>query len=912
VNFQKISPEILNDEELEFTIGFPTKLIRVVAEPLTLMSLDDITITSADDTIRYKSNAGPVPIKAVDVDIEKGQVSDAKEVVITNKTCFNARAEVFIETEEEVNEILLKSSMNTLEEVLEPEIGPNGFLYQDPDFDLPVVSNVAINATCFGLRNLAAGKRYYRALTFKGESDKFPVIVDGAKWVPEYTNLAQPNMGLRFPGFSIAPVIPGQYYPPLGILTTLRSTWRILGAFTGTVTNSYDAQGAVTEGMGARIGIEDVTGRQIFIAKRRVLFRSGPQGVRNYAEYYIHDSSVGELISVTAFNVQGGLGDPSGTADDTEPYVLGVSREEGPDFNKLKFYYIDSINGTSDQQWDSEASYEVDLSSLAVPLVEPLFITIGNSWSRQGDGGQTGSPGTEGNYVTIHDFSFGGRSSYEDLRQYSFESVGTVGVSGTVLEDNRWEAPEGFKAIALDLEDRYNLNIFQNFTKTSNELWSTFTTQFSNSNTSDVHEVDWGNASRNNARWVLFKEDSVPYTATTGIKYLDHLRIYPNVTAPAYGQLINSSWEDLGDILSDNDSNTYITQLEYPVIAIRLADQFNMKNFQLLERTGREFGGSYPYFSGWGENSQFSVSFSHTDDPQRVVWDAWQDYEQQNKYSKPIKWLAFYNDTFDVYNQGDEQYASTIEVETFGQYYDIRGQYTDRVDFTEYSEWFDIPLKVKSDLAYLDEEDAIYEDLLFGSSAVFEHINDPIGRVANVFNYDDRHQVTLLGLPSYIWRVFGQVRAETTSGSTTVSGDETFILNLIDSGEVYVEYEEKTVNGFSIGLDTESAGIPNTIDFQTLTGTDPSLDSSWETVYQDDGLATAVTGSNGDVTYIFNEDQTYEVTLEPPIVSSGVRILITDAEYNKPTGESVGIEDIKVFEKVEDTTSPLITIDNDL
>lgn len=920
--FQRADLEFTEEGKLRYTIGVPTKYLRLIVEPTSIVELDKITAVSSDDLIRYKDE-NQTAISSVDVDVEKGMFSNPVKVSIKNGTGVEADVEVMVDTNELFDDVLLKTSLNTLEDVLEPEIGPVGFLLQDEGFDLPTTENVAINADCYGLKNLAEDKPVFVCDNFSDESDFFPSNVDLLKWEKRYNNFPQGTISDAIyegspPGLMMRSKTGGTSSGPNPSCDqTLVSKWLVTGAFSASVAAIHDSRGSNAGQMGAVLGIVDVNGRFIVITKSRSRFTGSFTGGRNWNDYFIIDSAgtpSTTLASVRTYCGSGFCGTQTGSDDDYVEYVLTATRIIKDSTDVLRFSYIDNTNGTGSNQWSTSDYFEINLKTLATPLVGPIKIMIGNRWTNSGLFA-TGSPTAEGYAFTrINRFSFGGSSNYS--RSYSFVPDDPVSTSGYLHIDNKsitLNSTTGAKYVALDLGKRYAIDILDVFTKTVSgvSLWNSLNTQFSNSDTSNPSQVVW-ESDRSDARWIMFSERSVAYTATSGIKYLDYVRVYPDITRLAEQQTTNSEWTYLGNVLTDGDRNTVISQLDYPVIAVKLENQFDIENFRLLDKNGYEEARSgQTGYNGWQGAADFTVSSHITDDPKEVIWGDWLFYNSANKPIEPLKWFAFRNKTFDTLGMGSAAYAASFTASTKGDSSSDIGQVNDRVDFTEYSKWFTVNYKFDQDLALLGEDAYDKEGSLFGTSKKFARNGVSPSEGYFVFDGNDRTQLILQGLPAKVWRVFGNETSTVTTSGVTISGNGGVIITS-GTGTVTtsITLSGVAVDGFRIYVPSGSPGIPNTISIQNLTGTDPTSDSSWTTLYTESSLATAVQVDDS-TQYLFNNGDDLVVYLPSRIVSSGIRLLVTAAQFST-IDNALGIGSFSILQtSTQDNDQPAVVLDND-
>ena len=341
-----------------------------------------------------------------------------------------------------------------------------------------------------------------------------------------------------------------------------------------------------------------------------------------------------------------------------------------------------------------------------------------------------------------------------------------------------------------------------------------------------------------------------------------------------------------------------------------------MSTFSLTDRDGKEFQDRSLRFEGWGLSAQFVLASDITDNPTFVPWRNWTDYRRENKSPQPVKWIAFKNERANITEpDATLDYAAEVRVQTLGVNSDNTGQLNDRVDFTEYAEWFDVLGSEAVDIGILDPlaSETVFSGVLFdagprlATNPTATGISDILGYPENAFDDDDFTKVALRTVPMYVWRTFGTPVGVSGEVSVTVSGRGGLFTTSADVFEEYVmDYEEVVIDGFELELDRESPGIPNTIEFQVLSGIDPTQDSNWHTIFEDTDLAVTITGSplttlpvdNAEniEDILFNAGEPYIIQFNERVTTSGVRILITDAEANDSSSETVSISRFRILQ----------------
>lgn len=916
--YEKAEKELLENGNVRFKIGYPTNTFRLQVEPDSEATLTNIYIKPSENKILYQNPITNKEVKILDIDIEKGQFSEPSIVSIKNNTGSIADCDIYVDVKELSSSIILKSTLNTESAVINPEIGPQGVLLQDKDNDLAITKNVAINSPCYGLLNLAENKKYYEAITVNSESDYFRSLIDVSIWDKVFTNFpstAPTNIGLKYPGFSLAK--DGVTYgPPTSPITArLITKWKPSNSFNATISCIYDARQANANPLGSAIGIIDSLGRRIYIKKERFLYNFS--GNRSYADYTIQDSLLGVLDTKRSFCLNSFCGSIFGSEDDYTEYFLSVSRIKNTDIDLLRFTYTDLVNGKSEPEWDGNNYFEINLKTLGTPLSGDIKIFIENFWTKS-SGTPIGTLGPENFFIRINSFIFGGESNLGST--YNFNSSPKfITTSGYIHESNA-STVSPIKYIAVDLEKRYALDILDIYSNISGvQFWNQNLVQFSNSDTSNITEVTWGNSNKFDTRWLLYQVDSVPPTYTGTLKYLENLRIYPDITITAPGRIDNSEWENLGNILTDGNIATRISQVDYPVICVGLDTQFEVLNFKLLDDTGSEYKrNNQSNYKGWAETGKFTLSSSLTNNPKEIIWkNIWLDYLESNKTIVPLKWLGFKNETFiKTLPRSNELFCNSLNVETRGINFDEQeGQVNDRVDFTEYSNWFNVNYSYDNDILQIPEDQFGLQNILFGSNNLTESFNiESLGK--EYYALDGRTEtIAYIDTASAnIWRLFGTPSGTTVTGEQSISGNtlgNIIFDNPITISSIQIIPTITQIDAFEVILPEEPTAVPDQIDFQTITGTDPTSDSSWQTVYSESGLFSTEQVSEFNNAPVFNNKERYLVRLNPPLLSSGIRFKFSNIQTLTSPVTSLGIQNLKTYQTFTQNNSNIVNITND-
>lgn len=961
--FQSVTPVQIDDTTIRFVIGNPARYLRLIFSPFSLFNLDRLVAIADADLIQIRDTSTGQAVKTIDVDLVKGQESPPKSITLTNKTGSRADLEISVETHEFETNTLLKTDLNTKESIQEPEYGPPGIIVQDALYDFPVTQNVAVNSECYGLKNLSIGKKYYVIDNVLTESDFFVTGIDHTKWeyiTNDFPQTINPttNINLRFPGFQMIGEPPQDVYPNPGteMEAYLISRWITDESFIATVNCVYDAGGSHADVFGSAIGVVDQTGRLLTIRRNRALYTDG-SGLRSWADYIIEDN--GSQLDSSRIFCQGTCSTIFGNSNDAlVPYELRVQRVKNPEagLDILKFYFKDALNFEGVYQWgeeydpldpEKELGYVLDLSSLTPTLVGPLRIVIFNLWHRSSLNPSGSSSSSDGTFVRITNFKFAGKSNYVSPSPPGFIGSGIIGPTGKINVDNITDnvLARPIKSVAVDLGSTYAvdfslLDIFNGEPGiVSANMWDIRNILFSSTNTDNLQEVKWGDFDTTEVRWVLLQEITTnnPLDATL----LHSLRVYPDITLLPVGKIINTEWDSLGNVLTDGDFDNRVSQVDYPVIAVRLANQFSTRNFQLLSKENEEYRELMTRpndFSGWynvDENSPnfyYTMGFTITDDPRRVSWRGWDEYPfftnfEAEKGIQAFKWVAFRNSLLNNNNPpANRQYAAQLKVTTLGIDYTDAGQVNDRVDFTEYSEWFDNSLQEFVDVSLIDWDELGFDGLLYGAGGVSDPGhgigNEPTG-ASNLFDGDEDTELLLRAdnsqIPNYFYRIFG-----TVSGSFDTDdliGNPVEEEGDVEEGEVEAILlpETKTIHTVEIRVRDNTSAVPRDFELQVFSGgtnPDPEEDSLWITLesFSDAHESFGVFIQDSEVGGLqgFETDgKFFSYTFDAPITVTGIRVKITDFEDVGGNYQICNLQSFRTLEEVPQDISNRLVIDND-
>jgi len=915
--FQRIDPEVLQDQSLNYLLGLPIKAIRMVTEPDSDLYLDSVEAFPIDSLVKYQNTENLKAIDSIDVNPIPNNLSTAENIRITNLTGKEATLEISIEVDELLKDLLVKTSLSGIDTLSSPEIGPPALSYLDSDLKLSVTENVAINSTAFGLENLSVGKRYYLGEISDSPTDYFATGPSYLKWSPTYTNFPKSNpnglLAINGPGWGMRLV--GTYGGPKATnpIAKLLALWFATGTFSASIVGEYNLiNGSANEG-GSRIGIQDQTGRRIFIDKKRIRYTLF--GARDWAEYTVTDSLTGVLQTHRTFCATiNTCGTVFGTIDDGSEYTLTVARVIDTNLDVLRFSYTDTVNGLGVSEFKGNFYLEVNLNTLVTPLVGPLKVYIENFWNdNPANSIASQIPTAAFNYIKINTFLFGGSSTLETTFNFE-EGFEIIGTSGSLQVDNRSSfIGSTIKTVAIDLQERFRLETLQNWTPTSGSLWNLQNLQYSSTDTSNVDSVVWGNSDRSNTRWLLVSEEAIPEVATSGLKYLDYLRVYPDITTALQNSFPKSYWKDLGNVLADGNFSSSVSNLDYPVVALKLAYYFTLNNFKALDETNREFPvvDTYPGYKGWPNHSTYAVASNLLTTPSGILWDSFTPYTSKEKTLGDCNWLCFKSTKFEI---NRPRFISEVQASTVGKLSTDLGEVKDLVDFTEYAEWFEVSYSSKTNIALLKEDQVFFENQIYGAFPLFTEAAQIKGPALRLFDGLTSTTTFINSVSGSMWRVFADMSA--------VSGIETQVPVVGLSGSIFIPVLNtyftksgtlKEVIGFSFDVSEDTKVIPDSFVVESLLSGDPTLNSSWTQVMSDSGLVTLQLIDNdfNNQEYVFNNGETYNHTFSTPILTSGIRLRFTSSQTIDPNETVLGINDFRIFESGEVLNSGLVAISND-
>jgi hypothetical protein len=210
----------------------------------------------------------------------------------------------------------------------------------------------------------------------------------------------------------------------------------------------------------------------------------------------------------------------------------------------------------------------------------------------------------------------------------------------TLPVDNVVEAEEtGFAYAAVDLGESHHVETDTDLLELvadteSQSEWTVAGVLYSDSDTSDPNLVVWdGTATK--ARWIRFRSIStdkwedpqtlldMSYVSSQQTRVANipqsrilQARIYPSITtARTAGIPINSVWDNLGDILTDNSNLTYINYSDYPVVALDLGRAYVLSDESTVFRKKHDFiSGNVPPLSGdrkyWNPDVDANLTYS--------------------------------------------------------------------------------------------------------------------------------------------------------------------------------------------------------------------------------------------------------------------------------------------------------------
>lgn len=896
--FIKIDKELLTENTIKFKINYPISRLRLVVEPLTVFTLEDISINTATDNIKLQGSKYE-NLKDIYFDITPGYFTNSEQIKLTNYTGKYADLEVDLSTDSLVNDVILQTSLNTMEDLITPKIGPTGQIIQDENFLLRTSNNVAINSPAYGLKNLILNKKYFIGNDYTSPVDFFIGTPLPSKWelitnnVPRVTTTPGCSLITTNSGFGITTDPPLE--ARLGTSQIIDAKYSAYAKFyiTGNsrivVTGSYDARRAKCSPISFGVGIIDESEREIYISKETNYYFNITS--INNISYQIRDSK-GEISdSVEVYN-SGGLGiDPIGISrDDLITSDLIVNYITGDNKRVLQFSYLDTINGNGTAQWKQFNSFELDLDNLPTKLIGNIRAFIFTRWNNYPGGSVIGSVPERGNFARIDSFIYGGESTFQS--SYDFTISGNLGSNNQFNIDNRQltNTSSKLKFVAIDLENLYNIEYIIPYSNNYpvSELWNTTRTIFSNSNTDNINNVIWGNSSKGLSRWIMFIEPSIPSSSLSGVKYLDRVKCYPNVLE-ATTRLSNTKWDYLGDILTDNSKDTKLTNLDYPIICIDLLNTFRVKEFSTYNSRGIEYAAN-----SWANNCYFATSNTNTNNPELVKWDQLEEYPQEGN-KPPVgfsRWFLFkfkYPMLQTAYQIGE------FKANTYGIDNSTHGEVEDNVDFTFYPNWFTVDYKNNTTTGYTTDL-ALYENILYGSFGL--NVYPPLIYNKTGFVFDDNliTSTTFQSTPGYLWRLFGDPEPLIATSSININNQS---FPITTTGYT-ISFNTIDLSGLKITAPFNTPGVADRIDVYSYIGGLPEDLNSWQFITTFSGLSNISTLDSGEQNYTLNNGEPLELLFNQNQSVSGILIKFSNLRGNS-THDNYSISNLEFL------TNDLIT-----
>ena len=453
--------------------------------------------------------------------------------------------------------------------------------------------------------------------------------------------------------------------------------------------------------------------------------------------------------------------------------------------------------------------------------------------------------------------------------------------------------------------------------------WIADTATFSDTNTDDPNLVQWDGGS-GKARWIrfscpavdefepedqLFDGTNVPAdegrVSSIPQSTLTQARIYPKIQTTLFPTIgYNSSWQDIGDTLSDNRNDTLVFYSDFPVVAVDLGKPYLLNNDSTVFRKNHTFSTpSAVTFTDklfWNQDGEddFAYStkaFKGVTAPERVEFS---DYGA-GVPDIAIQWVAFKGTTnLQIGNTGPKEFLFQTTGQTL---FEFAFRPRNEEVLTENPNWFTTNKAVLKDISSLKFTKglpfSVVDGVDFGSN------NDNLGITLNAFDgsfdevafdiwgvavRDTERIVTLnsiggaaagltrtfldnpnLDFPHFIWRVFRDLYR----------------------GEILT----KSVKAITI-LGADADFHPKSFIIQKLrTGQDPNLDASWLDI--DNATFTDVNSfqDGAGFTHIFVE----------PVSTTGIRVFITDSEFPDDTVlTEISSEGTESFSTVQDVSGP--------
>lgn len=460
---------------------------------------------------------------------------------------------------------------------------------------------------------------------------------------------------------------------------------------------------------------------------------------------------------------------------------------------------------------------------------------------------------------------------------------------------------------ALDLRRIYaldtNSKVFELLVDSfNNSDWLSTSVSFSSTITDDPNAVAWGNSSANFVRWLRFSsaasekfEDPLSLAAVDGTtsspsvlsvivvpqSIIRSARIYPTITVPSIHTVgFNATWENLGDVLTDNNNSTFTNYSDFPVIALDLGDTF------LLKSTEDNFRPIHDVLAGtptvlidtvfWrkdvdGNFTYSTQSFRNVDDPRLVKFSPFGTLAP----STPVRWVALRgNSPLRIGTSLPRQYAiQSAGGKLFGSFW--RPETSDPI--TDHPTWFRTKKSGLADVSTIQTKVGQTFDYVEGLD--FGAKETTIG--SPYFPFDGTFSL----LQGDMWGI--QVRD--TQGFTIPELDFPHSIYRVFRDPLTGVLQSKTVAAFKI-LGYSEKMFPTSFKLQRLrsaslliAGTSAANNSSNIAALQKENNWVDVPGASYADVDTFQDGLGYTAILDAPVSVVALRMVVTASEYPDDT-----------------------------
>lgn len=561
----------IGTEKLTSFIGGAPRYFSMEFESLSKFTLNEIEFLVSDE-VKFGSCADDVYI-----DESKSMVTNpATAIDITN--VYDKSFDLVVDLPQEKSnstDIVFWSKLGSITEIDKPEIGPSCILHKSAEKNLLNDNNqCAINVPAYGLKNLIDGKQAY-------------VNQNNTTW---------DNYGTLCSGVSID-LCTGQYEETvIEIPTTSESYFKLaLESIAGASTSIRDivpmhddtvleiSKLYVDSAPGFDSQTTEVLSNGIDITPR-ILIRKD-MGMKD---------SPGQSSDTTPFTMTecalmtDSLCNGSGGCITGSEFMIGIDLRSPKTINQL---FIDFSAGGAQAYMDSNPQVRYSNDNINWTLVTGLSKSV----SLAGPCGNRGI--LTFNAVTARYFRswcyyrpylneiaalyngvvINGRVVGFKLKEGSdtvnkiriIHTPGSIGGVSIYVSNNNQNnytslistitqyASDYNVSLAIDLERRYDLAIIRNYGNSTNKLLISTSSNvvYSNTSTSNIEDVVWGNSTYNDARWMRI--DLLTGDGTT--RCIRKLGVYPDITTNiCRGGGYNCEWESLGNILSDYEASVNV------------------------------------------------------------------------------------------------------------------------------------------------------------------------------------------------------------------------------------------------------------------------------------------------------------------------------------------------------------------